>query len=229
MSKEKQQVRRIITPEFRVSWPSVFEARKVNENDPNEKPKFSIVMLFRVKETEKSKELGEKPVDLTELRQAVAACFAEHLGSSWQEEIKKRKGDGSPMYRSPFRRGDDPEKADKDGFGPGVIYARASSLYKPGVVDWNKQDIINPREFMGGMYARAQISVLWYSVKGNKGVSFGLDNVQKIRDGEIFGGGQKAQDAFDAIEPPEGAGVAVEAGASAGAGEVSTSSDPLMG
>jgi hypothetical protein len=72
---------------------------------------------------------------------------------------------------------------------------------------------MNPQEAYGGAYMRAQIHAYWYDVKGNKGVTFGLDNVQFVRDGEPFGGRQKAEDAFDAIETPSGA---IPTGASTG-------------
>lgn len=225
MSNEKKDRVSIITPEARLSYPSLFQARKVNQNDPNEKAKFSAQLLFRVAETPKSKELGEKVVaqdpQWLKMKQAVVDLFAKNLGADWQEKLKLRKGDGSPMYRSPFRDGNAAEKKDVEGYGPGVCFITASSLYKPGVIGPNKEEILNPSDIQGGYYVRAEIHPYWYSTKGNQGVTFGLDNVQLIRVGQPFSGRKKAEDVFDAIEQP--------AGAPALAGAASTAADPLMG
>lgn len=223
---QKEEKTRIITPEFRVSYPALFTARKVNPNDPNEKPKYSVQMLFRTAETAKGKELGEKVVTETaewkRMRQAVLDLFVKNLGPDWQEKIKLRKGDGALMYRSPFRDGNAPEKRDSEGYGPGVTFVSASSLYAPGVIGPDKVALMNPNDIQGGYYARAEVHPYWYSVKGNQGVTFGLDNVQLIREGPAFSGRAKAEDVFDAIDTPAGA----PAGAAAGA---STAADPLLG
>lgn len=204
MAQVKERIK-IITPEFRVSFPAVFEARKVNQNDPNEKPKFSVMMLFRTAESEASKKLGEKVVKIDEIKEAVRKVLFNKFGEAWRQEVEKRKGDGTPLIRLPFKDGNAPEKRDKDGFGPGVIYCSATSLQRPGLIDAQKKEILNASEFYGGCYARAELNPFFYSVLGNQGVSLGLQNLQKIRDGEPFSGKSKAEDAFDAIEAPEGA------------------------
>ena len=212
----KQERVKIATPEFRASFPSVFQARKVNQTDPNEKAKFSIQMLFRVTETAESKKRGEKVVDITPLKQAVMKILADKLGAGWQAEVRKTKGDGSPLYRLPFRNGDSPEKKDTEGYGPGIVFCTASSVMKPGVIDGQKNDILDPADVYGGCYMRATVSPFWYDTRGNKGVSFGLQNIQKIRDGEPFSGRTKATDDFDAIEAPAGATAGAAAGAETG-------------
>ncbi len=228
MSTKKEEKVRIITPEFRVSYPALFKARKVNQNDPNEKEKFSVQMLFRTTETPKSKELGEKVVAQDpawlKMKQAVVDLFIKNLGANWAERLKERKGDGSPMYRSPFRDGNAPEKREVEGYGPGVTFVTASSLYKPGVIGPDKVELMNPQAVQGGFYGRAEVHPYWYSTRGNQGVTFGLDNFQLIREGQPFSGRNKAEDVFDAINEPV-AGTLV---GSAPAGAVSTG-DPLMG
>ena len=224
MAKANKEERiNVISPEFRASFPTLFQARKVNESDPNEKAKFSIQMIFRVAETPESKQKGEKVVDLKGLKAAVAQILLRHLGPTWSEKIKERKGDGSSLYRLPFRDGNAIEKRDVDGYGPGTVFIGASSQFKPGVIDAQKVEILSPNDFYGGCYARAQVNPYWYNRAGNQGVTFGLNNVQKIRDGEPFSGREKAEDAFDAIPMPDGIGsVAVSSAAVA-------SGDPLGG
>jgi hypothetical protein len=65
-------------------------------------------------------------------------------------------------------------------------------------------------EFYAGCFARATIRAFAYDKNGNKGVSFALQNVQKLKNGEPFGSKRKAEDDFEAV-----AGAAVEGGASA--------------
>ena len=46
------------------------------------------------------------------------------------------------------------------------------------------------------MYGRASINFYAYNANGNKGIACGLNNLQKIRDGEPLGGKAKAEDDF---------------------------------
>ena len=222
MATQTKERVKIITPEFRVSFPQVFQARKINENDPNEKAKFSVLMLFRIKETAKSKELGEKVVNIDELKGAVRKILFDKFRENWRAKTEERKADGSKVIHLPFRDGMETGKKDKDGFGEGVVFCSASTLQRPGLIDGQKKEIMTANEFYGGCYARAEINPYWYNYKNLKqGVSLGLQNLQKIRDGEPFSGRSKPEEAFDAIEPPEGA-----APAGAGAGAVRTD-DPM--
>src|SRR3972149_2604276 len=207
MAKEKVERVKLITETFRASYPALFQARKVNQDDPTEKAKYSIVMIFRVGETPESKAAGEAIVNLGKrsnpnnpsMKEEVAKILLKQLGVGWVEELKKIKGDGGPMYRLPFRNGaaEDCKEPDpkapggfrwKPGLGPGTVFVRAASEFKPGVVDAQKKEIINPQEAYGGAYMRAQVHAYWYDVKGNKGGTFGLDNLQFVRDGGALGG-----------------------------------------
>jgi hypothetical protein len=94
------------------------------------------------------------------------------------------------------------------------ITFKATEKYKPGVVDANVKDIIEPREFYSGCYARASVRAYVYDNKGNRGVGFGLNNVQKLRDGEPLGGSggpARPSDEFQAV---------AEVGGSTGAASV---------
>ena len=173
------------TPEFRVSFPSVFKARSFNNGDP----KFSITMLFK------------KGTDLTELKKLAAAAAKE----KWPTPESRPK-----KLRNPFRDGDT-EKADMDGYA-GHIFVSASSKMAPGVVDRNRNPIDTDTEFYAGCYAHATVTAYAYNQKGNAGVAFGLQNVQKLRDGEPFSGRSKAEDDFEdlggSIDSLEGASLA---------------------
>jgi len=196
-TKKKEASPQLLTPEFRVSFPTVFEAKAIQEG---QKKKYSVQMLF------------SKKTDITVLKQAVHA------------EIVKKWGADSTKWpaglRNPIRDGSEKQY---DGYGPDVVFATASSMNRPGLVDQNVQPIISPEEFYGGCYARATVRPFAYDKMGNKGVSFGLANIQKIRDGEKFSGATNPENDFDAIPVPQG-------NAAEGAGsDAATDSDPLAG
>ena len=44
-----------------------------------------------------------------------------------------------------------------------------------------------------------------FSASGNKGVSFGLQNVQKLRDGEPLGSVSRVEDDFDELDDEDDA------------------------
>lgn len=135
--------------------------------------------------------LFPKDTDLSALKAAAAAC------------IKVKWGDKKPSnLRSPFRDGDEKEL---DGYA-GCIYIRATSKTKPGVVDANVQPILDEEELYPGCYVRASLSVYAYDQSGNKGVSFGLLNLQKVKDGDSFSSTSKAEDDFSPLESAKSSG-----------------------
>lgn len=208
---------KIHTPEFRVSYPNVFEAVKVNPTDA--KAKFGVVAIFQVAETEKSKAAGTKVVSLEALKQLCRDVAIEKFGadrSKW------------PVLKFPFRDGaTEPSHKDKDGYGPGTIFVSLQSVQMPGIVesfagpDGRPAPLGAKTDFYPGCYARAEVNAYYWKFMGKEGVSLGLQNLQKLRDGERFGGRGNAASSFDAIEPPKGA-----AGVPAGVGAASNAADP---
>lgn len=196
-----------MTPVFRVSFPAVFQARAVV---PGQEPKFSVSMLWPKVITD--------PVEKAKMDALRAAIRAAAVAKWGPDNTKWPKG-----LQAPIRDGAD---KDYDGYGPEVVFASASSKMRPGLVDVNNQDIITPNEFYGGCYARATVTVFAYdNVK--RGVSLGLRNIQKVRDGEPFSGSSKPQEEFDAVPLPAGA-VLVESGVGAGATvAAAVNGDPL--
>lgn len=183
MAKDKMPIekKKVLTPEFRVSFPHVFEKHQFEDNEP----KFSIVMLFA------------KNTDLKAMKQVAFNAAIEKFGpkEKWPKNL-----------RMPFRDGD--EKGDLMGY-PGSIFVSASSKLQPDVVGNKKVDGKFPRlqseaEFYAGCFARATLIAFAYSKMGNVGVSFSLQNVQKLRDGEAFSGRKNADDEFESIESDDG-------------------------
>ena len=56
--------------------------------------------------------------------------------------------------------------------------------------------ILERSEVYSGVYGRASINLYAFNSNGNKGIACGLNNLQKIRDGEPLGGKSRAEDDF---------------------------------
>lgn len=109
-----------------------------------------------------------------ETKQANAAFF----GGSIPKVLKGGLRDGDTEK-------DDPIYA-------GHYFFNANSNEKPGIVDQDVNPIIDKDEFYSGCYGRASITMYPYDASGSKGIAFGLNNVQKLEDGEKFGGAASA-------------------------------------
>lgn len=173
-----------LTPYFRVSYPNVFRAKK---NDLNGKDEFSLVAIF------------PKGEDLSRLKKAAQ----EVIEAKWGTDKKK----WPKNLRSPFRlhdekavENDDGSKVYPMGMEEGGIFINMKSSQRPGLVNGKNEDIIDESEFYAGCYARATVRPYTYDNKGNTGVAFGLQNVQKWKDGDPLGSRTKAQDDFAPIE-----------------------------
>lgn len=171
----KQNTANIISPEFRVSFPNVFRPQAMKGS--NNEPKYGITMLFK------------KGENLAALEKAVLDCATEALGA---DRSKWPKG-----LRSPFR---DQGERDYEGYEQGAVFVNATSKQRPGLVDANVQDIIEERQFYAGCYARASLRAFYYDSSGNKGVGFGVQNIQKTRDGEPLGGRTTPEQDFGPVQ-----------------------------
>ena len=169
----------VMTPQFRVSYPSVFKAKK---NELNGKDEYGLVALF------------PKGTDLSMLQQAVEKAISDKWGPD--------KSKHPTNIRKPFR--DQGERAKNiegkrilpSGYEDGGVFITLKSAQRPGVVDQSVQPIIDETQFYAGCFARATVRVYAYDAKGNRGVAFGLCNIQKMGDGETLTGATKAEDDF---------------------------------
>jgi hypothetical protein len=178
---------KVITPKFRVSFPAVTEPKM---NSLSKKLEYSVVALF------------PKNADLSALKKAAEEVMVEAWGpdkNKWPKPI-----------RSPFRLQEEKFKMDDNGkeiipggHERGAVFLNLKSNKRPGLVDQQRQDIIDPTEFYAGCYARAEVNAYVYDQAGNRGVSFGLNNLQKMADGEPLGGRSRPEDVFTAVEVDE--------------------------
>lgn len=174
----------ILTPAFRVSYPKVF---KPEMNKLSGKEEYSLVALFK------------KGEDLTALKKIVK----ETVEKKWGTDEKK----WPKNLRLPFRDQADLEKENDEGktFMPagtekGAVFMNLKSVQRPQLIGHDRQDIIDQSEFYAGCWARVSLSVYAYSQAGNNGVNFGLQNIQKVGNGDPLSGRPKAQDEFSPVD-----------------------------
>lgn len=159
-----------VTPKARIAFAQLFEAKSFDGNPA----KFGCTLIFD-KEAQASPEFKKM----------------KELASN---SAKEKWGDKLPAtMRSPFRSSS--EKEGMAGFDEGTVFINVSSKNQPRVVDKNKVNgafplIQDASKVYSGAYVRASVNAYAYDQKGNKGVAFGLNNVQFLTDGERLGGGQ---------------------------------------
>lgn len=101
----------------------------------------------------------------------------------------------------PLRDGD-AEKPDDETYA-GHYWINVKSKQKPGLVDKEKNEILDPADLYSGCYVRATINAFAFAKSGNKGIGFGLNNMQKLSDGEALSGRSRAEDDFDVVTDEE--------------------------
>jgi hypothetical protein len=144
---------------------------------------------------------AQKTAEYARLQQAAASAVQEE----W-------KGSPPANLRNPFRAaGEKRREKDNSQYYPDAQFAgwkllRVKTKNPPGVVstkagaDGKPLKITDETEIYGGCFVRCTVNPFAYSVKGNAGVSFWLNNVQKLRDGDALGsGGARAEDDFEPV------------------------------
>lgn len=144
-------------------------------------PKYSVSLIIPKEDT----------ATVDKIRAAIQAAYEE--GQS------KLKGNGKSVppltsIKNPLRDGDI-ERPDDPTYA-GCYFVNANSASKPGIVDADRQPIIERSEVYSGVYGRASINFYAFNVNGNRGIACGLNNLQKIKDGEPLGSKASAESDF---------------------------------
>lgn len=177
MSKNANPMKVITGPDTRWSYANVWEAKSINGGTP----KFSVSLIIPKSDTR----------TLNKIKAAIEAAYKE--GES------KLKGNGKTVpplssIKQPLRDGDI-ERPDDEAYS-NAYFVNANSATAPGIVDSNLDPILERSEVYSGVYGRASINFYAFNSNGNKGIACGLNNLQKIRDGESLGGKSRAEDDF---------------------------------
>lgn len=182
---------KIITPKARIAFANqLFEPKAAKGGG---KPKYGCSLIFDA-EARNTPEFKRMMQAAGEIARAETKNWD---GKNFDALFKAMK------VKMPFLKGDenvDEAGAVRDGFA-GTLFIRTTSLMQPQIVDQKLQPIVESRKLYSGCYVRASLGLFTYSVDGNKGVSFGLRNVQLLSDGPPLGNSfSKAEDDFTAVE-----------------------------
>lgn len=177
MAKFANPTKVITGVKTRWSYANVWEPKSINGGAP----KYSVSLIIPKSDV--------KTVEA--LKNAIQAAYDE--GQS------KLKGSSKSVpalssIKNPLRDGDaerPDDEAYKDSF-----FINANSATAPGIVDAARQPILERSEVYSGVYGRASINLYAFNSNGNKGIACGLNNLQKISDGEPLGGKTRAEDDF---------------------------------
>lgn len=151
-------------------------------------PKYSVSLIIPKSDT----------VTVAKIRAAIQAAYEE--GQS------KLKGNSKFVpaledIKTPLRDGDKDRKGDEAY--QNAWFVNANSTTKPGVVDADRQPILDSSELYSGIIGRASINFYAFNSSGNRGIACGLNNIQKLSDGTPLGGHSRAEDDFADLEEEE--------------------------
>ena len=168
---------KVITGEVRLSYANLWEPKSINGGAP----KYSVSIIIPKSDTR----------TLAKIKAAIEAAYSE--GET------KLKGNGKTVpplasLKTPLRDGD-VDRPDDEAYADSY-FINANSATAPGIVDSSCETIFERSQIYSGVYARASVNFFAFNSNGNKGIACGLNNIQKLRDGEPLGGKPRAEDDF---------------------------------
>lgn len=175
MSDMKQQAgTKVVTGKVRASFVHVFQPEL---NELSGKEEYSMVLL--VPKSDKA--------TVDKLKAAADAAVAAF---TWPKGTK-------PKNAYSFLHDGDGEKPNGGEYGPecaGNFVVNTKSKYRPGIIDRDRNEVIDSSEFVSGDYCKAAVNAYAFDTQGNRGVAFGLNNILVVAKGEPLGGAQRAED-----------------------------------
>lgn len=181
MSKFVDETKVVTGKRTRWSYCNAWTPKSINGG----KPKYSVSLIIP-KDDEKT---------VSKIKKAIQAAYEEGSG--------KLKGNGKSVpkleaIKTPLRDGD-LERPDDKAYA-NSYFVNANSTAAPGIVDANREEILEHSEVYSGVYGRASISFYAFNSSGNRGIACGLNNLQKIRDGEPLGSRPSAAEDFADVD-----------------------------
>lgn len=121
------------------------------------------------------------------------------IKTAYDEGLSKLKGNAKSVpalstIKTPLRDGDI-ERPDDEAYA-NSYFVNANTTKAPGIVDANRQEIIDHSEMYSGVIGRASITFYAFNSNGNRGIACSLNNLQKLQDGTPLGSRASAEDDF---------------------------------
>ena len=179
---KKPSPTKVLTGVVRLSYAHIWKARpSLTAGGPD---KFSTAIL--IPKTDKE--------TIAKIKAAVAAASELGKANYWGGKLP-------PNLKTPLRDGD-AERPD-DPVYKGHMFLNAASSDQPGIVDRQKNEIMDQSEVYSGCYARVVLNMFPFSMGGNKGIGAGLQHIMKWVDGPRLSGRSTAEEDFAEISGDE--------------------------
>ena len=161
----------------RWSYVNVWEPKGINGGTP----KYSVSLIIPKNDVE----------TLAKVRAAIEAAYKDG-----ESRLKGNGKDLPPLeaIKNPLRDGDLERPTDETYAN--CYFINANNRSAPGIVDKDRNPILDKSEVYSGVYGRASISFYAFNINGNRGIACSLNNLQKIADGPSLGGKSTAADDF---------------------------------
>ncbi len=167
---------KIITGKVRFSYANVWEPKSINGSEP----KYSVCIIIPKTDIENLKKINSAIEDAK------------------KEGVSKLGDEIEDNFKTPLHDGD-ADRPEDEAYA-GSYFINANSNTKPGIVNRSVQAITDQAEFYSGCYGRASLVFYAYNTEGNKGIACGLQNLQKLEDGEMLSGHSSPEEDFDDME-----------------------------
>jgi len=161
----ENQLTKVVTGKVRFSYLHVFAPTAIEEG---QEKKYSVALIIPKSDKATVKKINDAINNVKEAGKA-------KLGGKIPTNLK-----------TPLRDGDT-ERPDDEVYA-GSFFINANCKTKPGLVDKDLQPIMDQDELYSGCYGRASVTFYAFNTSGNKGIACGLNNLQKLEDGEPLGG-----------------------------------------
>jgi hypothetical protein len=125
--------------------------------------------------------------NLDKINAAIDAAKNQGKTSKWGGKLPKK------MW-NPLQDGDT-EKSEDEAY-ENSFYINAKASTKPGIVDKNRNPILQQDEVYSGCYGYVSITFYPFDKNGNTGIAAGLNHIMKSKDGEPLGGRSTAESDF---------------------------------
>lgn len=129
------------------------------------------------------------------IKKAIAAAKEKDVAKIGKTGIKSPLLDGDA-------KDDDGNFRYKDEENRGHYLLRCANYNRrPGVVDQNVQEIIDPDALYSGCWGNLRVNFYSYASSTNKGISPGLEAIQKVKDDKrLSAGGVDPKSVFSAVD-----------------------------
>lgn len=165
---------KVVTGKVRFSYANVWEPKSINDGDA----KYSVSLIIPKSD---KKTIAEVLAAIEQAKRDGAAKFGGKIPAN---------------LKLPLRDGD-ADRPDDEAYR-NSYFLNANSRERPNIVDRAVKPILDQGEFYSGCYGRASLTFYAFNQNGNRGIACGLQNLQKLEDGEPLSGRSRPEDDFTA-------------------------------